>query len=63
MKKIYVLPSCSIVDITLSSLIAASQFDSTASGDQTIKPDENEPEPGEFTSRRRNVWSEEEEDF
>ena len=62
MNKKYVSPGTLIVDVELPKLMGNS-LSSTVNGDQTITPDENEPAPDEFTSRRRNMWDDEEEEF
>ena len=62
MKKEYISPSSSIIDIKLSPLMTNS-LDPNATGSQTITPDDNEESPSEFTSRRRSEWDEEEEDY
>ncbi len=63
MKQKYISPQT--VSHTLAPVLplAASRFESNASGDQTITPDSNEPAPSEFTSRRGSVWDDEEDDF
>lgn len=62
MNKKYVSPGTLIVDVELPKLMGNS-LSSTVNGDQTITPDENEPAPDEFTSRRRNMWDDDEEEF
>lgn len=60
MKKKYILPDCSIVNITLTAIMVNS-LDPTKSGDQIITPDDTEPSPDEFTSRRHSQWDDEDE--
>ena len=61
MKKIYVSPGTLIVDVELPKLMSNS-LDPTKTGNQSITPDASEPSPGEFTSRRKSVWDDDEED-
>lgn len=61
MKKKYILPSTCIVDVELH-LLNGNSLDPTKLGDQKITPDDNEPSPDEFTSRR-GIWDDEDEDY
>jgi len=63
MKKDYMSPQT--VSYTLAPVLplAASKFSTETPGDQTITPDPTEPAPGEFTTRRRSQWDEEDDLF
>ena len=61
MKKKYVSPSSFICNIELHSIMAGS-LDPNNDGNQTVTPDDKEPAPGEFTSRRRSSWDDEDEE-
>ena len=61
MKKKYVSPSSFICDIELHSIMAGS-LDPSKTGDQKVTPDDQEPAPGEFTSRRRSSWDDDDEE-
>ena len=62
MKKTYLSPGSSVVDVQLASLMKTS-LDHTVEGPQTITPDVNAEAPNEFTSRRqRDLWEDEEEE-
>jgi len=61
MKKKYISPSCITFKVKTISVIAASTLDPTGRGDQHITPTEEVVD--EFTSRRHNVWEDEDEDF
>jgi hypothetical protein len=64
MKKKYISPSCITFKVKTISVIAASipySLDPNADGNQYITP--TEEEVNEFTSRRHNVWEDEDEDF
>ena len=44
--------------------MAGSDFSSTKDGDQNVTPDPDADIPGdEFTSRRRDIWEDEEDDY
>ena len=57
MKKIYIQPNFKLLDLSTEDMIAGSQLDPTASGDQTVTPDPTQPSPDEFTSKGGNAFS------
>ena len=61
MKKKYVSPGTLIVNVKLPKLMGNS-LNPNATGNQKITPDASEPSPEEFTSRRKSVWDDEEEE-
>ena len=61
MKKKYISPNSIICYIEPVTIMAGSDFSSTKVGDQTVTPDPDADIPGdEFTSRRRDIWEDEE---
>ena len=61
MKKEYISPLTSLFLMETQQMIAASKLDNTTTGDQNVKPTDEEYN-GEFGSRRHNVWDDEEEE-
>lgn len=61
MKKKYVSPGTLIVNVKLPKLMVNS-LDPTKTGSQSITPDASVDSPEEFTSRRKSVWDDEEEE-
>lgn len=61
MKKIYISPICIEYRVQTTALMTTS-LDPNKNGNQSITFDPNEPSPNEFTSRRHDVWEEEEEE-
>jgi hypothetical protein len=61
MKKVYISPQTVSHVVTPVMPLAASKFDSTATGPQSVTPS-NET-VSEFTSRRGSVWGDDDNDF
>ena len=61
MKKIYVSPICIEYRVQTTPIMTAS-LDPNKDGNQNVTPDPLEPAPDEFTSRRHDVWDDEEEE-
>lgn len=59
MKKHYINPETSIINVKLTLLQAASQLDQNKD-DQNVNPDSNEKIDGGFGSRRHDVWEDDE---
>jgi len=61
MKKKYISPNSYSLEAETTNILKASQLDPNADGNQSIIFSDEEAD--EFTSRRHNVWEDEDEDF